>query len=1317
VGSSDNYYDSTFSYSCTAPLPSGTGNLSADPLFRLPAVGDLRLSPGSPCLNAGANVYAVGSVDLLGNPRIQEGSVDMGACEGAWTLATDAPHLARNVSVVGGTNGIAVSWDAPLAPGAGLYRVCRMETAMGQWTPVSGWIAESSYQDFQVFGGVSYRYAIVSAFDARLDLISGLSTPIDGQRILLPQVYVDASRLDDADDGRSWSTAKRTIQAAIGVATPYDTILVTNGVYAPISTTNNAIIIRSVNGEDVTVIDGGGTNRCATLGGISSHLNTILVGFTLRNGYASFGGGACYGRMDTCTLIGNSASVFGGGSYDGILNNCTLSGNKVSTSASGGGSCFVTLNNCKLTGNSASEGGGSYGGTLNNCTLWGNSASFGGGSHYGTLNNCTMTGNSAYNNGGGAYYGTLNSCTLTGNSASVNGGGSYYGLLNNCTLSLNRATLNGGGSCDGILSNCTLTGNTSSSYGGGSYYGTLNNCTLTANSAAQGGGAYYVTLNNCTLLGNSASSGGGSYHGALNNCTLFGNRASSNGGGSNYATLSNCIVWGNTLASGVTNNYVGGTFSYSCTTPLPAGNGNISGDPLFRLPAAGDCRLSPESPCLNSGVNTCAVGSVDLLGNPRIQNGTVDMGACEGAWVLASDDSWLARMVTAVGGVDGIAVSWDSPLVGSAVLYRVFRMDMATGLWTPISGWINELSFMDTQVFGGVICRYAIVTAFDDQLYVISGLSALAETQRALPQFYVDASRPDDTGDGRSWQTAKRNVQVAIDLATPYDTVFVTNGVYGPISTANKEISIQSVNGAAVTIIDGGGTNRCATLGSNTSHLNTSLIGFSLRNGSASSGGGSCYGTLNNCTLSGNSSSSSGGGSYYGTLRNCALTGNRATSSGGGTYYGTLSNCVLTGNSASSGGGSYYGTLNNCTLSGNSAKTSGGGSSYGALNNCKLVGNDAFSGGGSYAGELNNCTLTGNRASSSGGGAYAGILNNTIVWGNTLASGVTNNYFGVTFSYSCSIPLPSGTENISSDPLFNDEIKSNFMLRVGSPCINMGNNLTAAGTTDLLGNPRILADRVDMGAYEMPPTVTVTFDANGGLLATGQSITNRVGFSGDCYDSWLTLSNGISRVGYTFSGWFSASIGGVAVLSNHTITAGRIYAQWILAPPIIPGNPNVSSNFLDNVTQAQVDALVAGLRVAQPEVTDSEIAKKFEDADLFGFTGAAFVGVGADALVRLNPSITLSTLSVVEGDPKMLLVTVTIENNIDPTSASALARLGEAINSRMRGVFRNSLSAGASETILIPALSLDNATGIITATFTLDNPSAPSGFLRMSLRK
>jgi hypothetical protein len=1371
-GATNNYYSGTFSYSCTEPLPSGSGNICEDPLFRLPVARDFRLSAGSPCLNTGTNSYAVGAVDVLGNARIQDGTVDMGAYEGAGTLLTDAPHLAHNLSATGGVNGVSLSWNSPSEGGALRFCVLRMDLATGQWSPISDWIEESSFLDTQLMGGVTYRYAIVSAFDARLDVISGLSAIADGQRTL-PQFYVDASRPDDAGDGRSWLTAKKTIQAAIDESLPYDMIVVTNGIYASISTADKAITIKSVNGADVTIIDGGGTNRCATLGSSSSWTRTTLVGFTLRNGSASSGGGSYYGTLDSCTLAGNIASSYGGGAY------------------------FCILNNCVLTGNSASAGGGSW-----------------------------------------------------------------YGTLSNCTLTENCASTSGGGSC----------------------YGTLNSCTITRNSASDGGGSYNGTLTNCTLTSNSAYSGGGSYGGTLNNC----------------------IVWMNAIISGETNNYSGGTFSYSCTTPLPSGTGNLSADPLFRLPAAGDFRLSPGSPCLNAGTNSYAVGAVDLLGNARIQDGTVDMGAYEGAWTLSTNASCFARNVSATGSVDGVTVSWDFPSDGGASLYRVCRMDVVTGQWTPVSGWISGTSFLDTQLRGGVTNQYAIVSAFDARLDVISGLSVTAEGQRMLPQLYVDASRPDDAGDGRSWSTAKKTIQVAIDIAVPYDTILVTNGVYAPISSGNKNITIQSVNGSDVTILDGGGTNRCATMGSLRIHINTILVGFTLRNGSAPPGGGSYYGTLNNCTLSGNRATD-GGGAYYGTLNNCTLSGNRASNDGGGAHSSRLNNCTLTGNSAHGGGGAYsavlnnctleensasyygggttYGTLNNCMLVGNStsrfgggasastlnnctvsgnratsdgggvdyciltnciisgniAGVNGGGSNYGTLNNCSLLGNMASYGGGSCFGTLNNCTLVGNSASFDAGGAGWGTLNNCIIWGNLLL-GVTNNYSGGTFRYSCSAPLPPGTGNISVDPLLADAANSNFMLRVGSPCINTGSNALVVGATDLAGNPRIQYGRVDMGAYEMLSLV-VTLDWRNGVDVTltnvlyGQAyqlppavfadavflgwwtlpsgmgtcilsetlvsmttnhtlyaqwdVNSVVGSTGLVWQTegnslWFVQTNVVTQgvsamrsgaisdnqtswIGTTVTGkgsfsfwWRVSSEGGYDELAfavdgvqNRAISGTKkgewqyvevalasegvhefrwTYSKddsaldgldcgwldrvaWILAPPIIPGNPNVSSNFLDNVTQSQVDALVAGLRAAHPDVTAGEIAKKFEDADLFGFTGAALVGFGTDALARFNPSILLATLSVVEGDPRTLVVAVTIGNNIDPTPAATLARLGEAINSRMCGVFMKSLSAGASEAILTPALSLDNATGVVTATFTLEYSTAPSGFLRMSLRR
>jgi parallel beta-helix repeat protein len=81
VGANYDSY-STLSYCCTTPQPpSGAGNITLDPLFVNRAGGNLRLQSNSPCINAGNNVYVVGSTDLDGRPRIVGGTADMGAYE------------------------------------------------------------------------------------------------------------------------------------------------------------------------------------------------------------------------------------------------------------------------------------------------------------------------------------------------------------------------------------------------------------------------------------------------------------------------------------------------------------------------------------------------------------------------------------------------------------------------------------------------------------------------------------------------------------------------------------------------------------------------------------------------------------------------------------------------------------------------------------------------------------------------------------------------------------------------------------------------------------------------------------------------------------------------------------------------------------------------------------------------------------------------------------------------------------------------------------------------------------------------------------
>ncbi|MCL2103626.1 MAG: VWA domain-containing protein [Kiritimatiellaeota bacterium] len=348
---------------------------------------------------------------------------------------------------------------------------------------------------------------------------------------------------------------------------------------------------------------------------------------------------------------------------------------------------------------------------------------------------------------------------------------------------------------------------------------------------------------------------------------------------------------------------------------------------------------------------------------------------------------------------------------------------------------------------------------------------------KPFPCLFVNADRPDDSGIGNTWTNAFRNLQPAVDRAGKDTVIIVTNGVYGPVSTDNKSIIIQSVNGAGVTAIDGGGTNRCATFGTENGHLNTALTGFTLQNGNADHanatvfryyGGGAVCGTLSNCILT-NNMAYSGGGTAYGTLRDCTLERNVAGYGGGGSFNSTLANCVLSGNVAYIGGGLYLGTLNNCVVSGNTA-SHGGAIISGSGTNCLLYGNTATGHGGvMYGGTLVNCTLSGNTATGNGGGSCWGRLDNCIVWGNT-AVGEGDNHYNTTFLYSCTEPMPTGSYNgggnISADPLFEDALAGNFRLRMDSPCVNAGTNPSVVGTVDLDGKPRIRDGTVDMGAYE-----------------------------------------------------------------------------------------------------------------------------------------------------------------------------------------------------------------------------------------------------------
>jgi Bacterial TSP3 repeat len=387
--------------------------------------------------------------------------------------------------------------------------------------------------------------------------------------------------------------------------------------------------------------------------------------------------------------------------------------------------------------------------------------------------------------------------------------------------------------------------------------------------------------------------------------------------------------------------------------------------------------------------------------------------------------------------------------------------------------------------------RYAWSTLF----------SALLLFRASAVTLYVSLDSTNPVPPYADWSTAATNIQDAIHAGVTNDVVIVTNGVYSGGVRVTNALTLLSVNGPAVTVIQGyqvpGTTNgigavRCVYLASN-----ATLVGFTLTNGATR-------------TYAGTTLPAAGGGvecqSASAVVSNCIIVGNAAVY-GAGAYSGTLINCVLSNNIAQeSGGGSYNDTFGGCVLI-----------------NCLLVGNSASSGGAvatTTLVNLNNCTVYGNSASQRGGGLFEGFggapgilhVTNCIVVGNSAPA--WSNYYppDLAFDFCCTTPLPaSGVGNFTNDPLFIEPAIGDFHLQSNSPCINSDYNAYVSNTTDLEGNPRIVGGTVDIGAYEyQTPVSKISYawlDQYGLPINTNTDATDSDGDGLNNYQEWIAGTN------------------------------------------------------------------------------------------------------------------------------------------------------------------------------------------------------------------
>jgi nitrous oxidase accessory protein NosD len=373
-------------------------------------------------------------------------------------------------------------------------------------------------------------------------------------------------------------------------------------------------------------------------------------------------------------------------------------------------------------------------------------------------------------------------------------------------------------------------------------------------------------------------------------------------------------------------------------------------------------------------------------------------------------------------------------------------------------------------------------------------------------------------------------IQAAIAAASAGDTVLVSPGTYAEnLGFAGKAITVASTDGAAVTIVDGGGAGPVVRFAAGEGPGSV-LSGFTLRNGFADEGGGvqisyasptivgnrieanrGCAGAgvgigfgspvLQGNTISGNSQAGCSGGIGGGgvsvrgfctaKILDNFIGGNATSSDGGGvTLFASglpaLRGNVLAGNTAARGGaiamynGSDVDLVGNVIV-GNRATSGEGGGIYWLLPTSSprvigntIAGNDAAHGAGLYADGYDGGALVANNVIVAGAGqsaVYCGDFNDLeppILRANDVWAAPG----GLAYDGICG--APTGTAgNLSVDPGFVSAAGGDFRPSAGSPLIDAGTaDVPVVPALDVRGATRVVdgdadgVSTIDLGAYE-----------------------------------------------------------------------------------------------------------------------------------------------------------------------------------------------------------------------------------------------------------
>jgi hypothetical protein len=872
----------------------------------------------------------------------------------------------------------------------------------------------------------------------------------------------------------------QTIQEAVNAALNGDTIFIADGVYTgegnrDVDFLGKAITVRSENGPQNCIIDCENSGR-----GFYFHSgedpNSILAGFTIKNGYAHNGAGIyCNGSsplIRNCNFIEGSAQEWGGGIY-----------------------CYKSsplISNCTFTGNSAFEGG-----AITTYSYWNYLCS----PH---IENCHIFGNTASGSGGG-----INSDCLS------------TPVISNCLINRNNAGMYGGGGISIFQSNPTING-----------------CTIVDNST-EGSGCGILQwyefengskLKNCIIWGNKFSSAPQAISGPSGPQITVGSEMS----------ISYCDIegmWIETLPAAIINWGSGNIDADPFFVAPVEGDYHLleysvcidNGDPCY-IPGHGETDIDGEPRVMGQhvdiGADEFTAAQIPLI---EILPTACEFDANEGgtnpeprvlsirniragtlAWQIIEECPWLEAIPSngeSTGEVDRVMLSVDTVGLGEGLYYCEVIVSDTQASNSPQVVQVNlvvrgpeievsteRLKFVADE--GGANPQ--------DQTFTIRNTGELnidweiicdCDWLEVDPCVGSSAGEPDDVAvsvDIRGLTAGQYNctltissvqvsnepnsvevivyvvddirrvpqeyptIQAAINAASSGDTVIVSPGTYlENLSYKGKTISLQSASGPDLTTIRGNGGTVVRMGGG------AKIIGFTITGGYADFGAGiKVYG----------SKSVIRGNIFEGNIQKA---GGYGAAIGGSNTSPIIVNNIFRGNKS-----------DNQWLSGVISFVN---------DSSPLIANNIFENNSSNAivltlpggnrPRVTNNTIVGNRIGirvDTRVNQNKQVFRNNILIGNQNGLRIEHGWHSYypTWEYNLVfannkdyVGIPDQTEisgNISVDPFFDNPSASYYHLSSGSPGINAGdpNYPDDQNETDIDGQPRIIGGRVDMGSDE-----------------------------------------------------------------------------------------------------------------------------------------------------------------------------------------------------------------------------------------------------------